>query len=84
MSSRQNEETAASFSSLEKVFDQLAGCLFAEASKSCEEQRQKKLELSVAQHRGESITDLLLVSCCKRMRAAGVCVLAIRKRSPFS
>lgn len=46
---------------LEKVFEHLANCLFAEATKSCEEQRQKKLELALAPHRGESITDLLKV-----------------------
>ena len=76
----ENEEMVASFASLEKVFEQLAECLFDEARKSCEEQRQKKLELAVAPHRGDSITDLLVVSC-KRMRPAGVCVPIKRKRA---
>lgn len=56
------EVDAASQAALEKVFEQLAGCLFAEACKSCEEQRLKKLELAIAPHRGDSITDLLKVT----------------------
>ena len=57
----EGEEGEVAQAALEKVFEHLANCLFAEATKSCEEQRQKKLELAIAPHRGESITDLLKV-----------------------